>query len=82
MLIKMLRYKHRPYVHLHGAKTPDWKHFHHHKIIPSPQGPSLFVNLAFTIYDVEIVHEGVATSEFFVLGKLQQPQKMKSSERI
>jgi hypothetical protein len=33
------------------------------------------VNLTYIIFDVEIVHEGFATSDFYVLGKLQQTAK-------
>jgi hypothetical protein len=38
----------------------------------------VLTNLTYTFFDVKIVHEGIATSEFFVLGKLQQPQRMNS----
>jgi hypothetical protein len=49
-------------------------------IIPSSQGPSVLANSTSTFFDVEIAHEGFATSDFFVLGKLQQPHKMNFSE--
>jgi hypothetical protein len=72
--------KHRPGVYLHGETIPDSQHHHHHEIITSPQGPSVLVDLTYTLYDVEIVHEGFAASDFFVLGKLHQPQKMSFHE--
>jgi hypothetical protein len=38
---------------------------------------SALANLTYTFFDVKIVHEGFATSEFFVLGKLQQSQRIR-----
>jgi hypothetical protein len=67
-------------VKLHGKIIPDSQQFQHDEIITSPEEPSVLVNLMYTFFDVEIVHEGFATSEFFVLGMLQQPQNMKFSE--
>jgi hypothetical protein len=68
--------KHRPGVCLHGETIPDSQQFQHDEIITSPQGPSVFSDWTYTFSDVEIVHQGFATSEFLVLGKLHQPQKM------
>jgi hypothetical protein len=62
---KITVFNHIPGVYLHGETIPDSQHHHHQEIILSPQGPSVLVNLTYTFYDVEIVHEGVATSEFF-----------------
>jgi hypothetical protein len=72
--------KDRPGVYLNGEKNSDLQQFQHDEIITSPEEPSVLVNLTYTFHDVEKVHEGFATSDFFVLGKLQQPQKMKFSE--
>jgi hypothetical protein len=72
--------KDRPGVYLNGEKKSDLQQFQHDEIITSPEEPSVLVNRTYTFHDVKKVHEGFATSEFFVLGKLQQPQKMKFSE--
>jgi hypothetical protein len=48
IVLKIIRYKYRPYVHLYGETTPRWKHFHHHQIIPSSQGPSVLADSTHT----------------------------------
>jgi hypothetical protein len=68
----------RPCVYLHGKTIPDSQHQHHDEIMTSPLGPSALVDLTYTFSDVEVLYEGVATSDFFVLGKLQQWQRMNS----